>query len=148
MNSRGVDLRALWASEKSRRRSHELSGGGCNPVPDPMPAVPRPIPGLRIFASVSGVGLSSGRAALARVGLAGSFGFLGGDFAIASNMGRVLWRGKGRTRAAAQCQVVTIQSGEEAMSGTTMTRRVLLAGLRRLRPQLLADARRAPSTSD
>jgi hypothetical protein len=32
---------------------------------------------------------------LARVGFAGSFGFFGGDFAIALNMGRVRARGKG-----------------------------------------------------
>src|SRR5262249_41489846 len=52
------------------------------------------MPGLSRFASVSGVGLSSGRAALARVGRAGSFFGLSGDLAITPNMGRVLRRGK------------------------------------------------------
>ena len=57
--------------------------------------MPRPMPGFSKLASVSGVGLSSGRAALARVGRAGSFFGSSGDFAINPNMGRVLRRGKG-----------------------------------------------------
>src|SRR6185437_9562250 len=92
-----VDLRAVCASEKSRRRSKELSGGGFKPVPEPSPAVPLLIAGLSRSASAFGVAGSSGRDALARVGRAGSFGFFGlsEDFAIAPNMGRVLRREKG-----------------------------------------------------
>src|SRR5262249_10168270 len=45
------------------------------------------MPGLSRLASVSGVGLSSGRAALARVGRAGSFFGLSGDLAIAQIWG-------------------------------------------------------------
>ena len=72
-------------------------------MPELNPAVPRPMPGLSTFASSSGVGLSLGRAALARVGRAGSFFLLSGDFAIAPNMGRVRGRGKGGTIAAMRC---------------------------------------------
>src|SRR5665811_1789911 len=110
-DSLDVDLRAVWAAEKSARRSNELSGGGCKPeilpVPEPMPAVPLLMAGLSRSASASGVAGLAGRAAFARVGRAGSLfvfcGFLGG-FAIASNMGRVRGRGKGslsRPRAGA-----------------------------------------------
>src|SRR4029079_7481580 len=73
----------------------------CRLVPEPIPAVPRSMPGLSSRASAGSVGGSSGRLALARVGRAGSFllclaGSRGGvgDFAIAANMGGVAWRGK------------------------------------------------------
>src|SRR5262249_5289676 len=99
LNSFGVDLRALWASEKSRRRSHELSGGGCRPVPEPIPAVPFLMAGLRRSASSAGVAGAFGRAALARVGRArsffGEFLDLSAEFAIAPHMGRVRGGGKG-----------------------------------------------------
>src|SRR5262249_58914172 len=95
------DCGALWAWENWRRRSHDCSGGGCGRVPEPIPAAPFLMAGLSKSASSAGVSGAFGRAALARVGRAGSlFGkFLGlsGVFAITPNMGRVLWRGKGGT---------------------------------------------------
>ena len=85
-----VDFRAVCAAEKSARRSHELSAGGCSPVCDPTPAVPFAIPGLSSFSSAGAIGASGSRAALARVGRAGSFGFFGsGDLAM-----RRIWAGK------------------------------------------------------
>jgi len=87
----------VWAAEKSARRSHELSAGGCKPVCDPTPAVPFAIPGLSSFSSAGAIGASGSRAALARVGRAGSFGFFeSGDLAM-----RRIWAGKtGEGRAA------------------------------------------------
>src|SRR5262249_1070212 len=76
------------------RRSKELSGGGFSPVCDPGPAVPWPMPGLSKSASAGSIAGCSGRAALARVGFAGSFfGFFGG-FGILANMGVRRPRGK------------------------------------------------------
>ena len=81
----GVEARALWAAAKSARRSNELSGGGFSPVCEPTPAVPFSMPGLSSFSSAGAMAGSCSRAALARVGWAGSRGFLGrsGGFAIA-----------------------------------------------------------------
>ena len=62
----------MWAAAKSARRSHELSGGCCRPVCEPGPAVPKSIPGLSSFSNAGAIGASGGRAALARVGFAGS----------------------------------------------------------------------------
>jgi hypothetical protein len=65
-----------------------LSGGGVKPVWEPTPAVPRAMAGLSNSASAGASGCMSGRAALARVGRAGSFAFFGGrvessdDFAM------------------------------------------------------------------
>jgi hypothetical protein len=70
---------------------------GSSPVCEPTPAVPRPMPGLSNSASAGSIGGRSGRAALARVGLAGSFfGFVGrdGGFAIAANMATAMQHGK------------------------------------------------------
>jgi hypothetical protein len=41
-----------------------LSGGGCNPVPEPMPLSPRLIAGLSSSASAGPIGCTSGRDAL------------------------------------------------------------------------------------
>jgi hypothetical protein len=89
-------LRAVCAAEKSARRSHELSGGGCRPldrpVCEPTPAVPFAIPGLSSFSSAGAIGASGSRAALARVGRAGSFGFFeSGDLAMSR-----IWAGESR----------------------------------------------------
>ena len=61
----GVDARARCAAASPpERRSQELSGGGCNPVPDPMPLSPRLIAGLSNSASAGPIGWTSGRWAL------------------------------------------------------------------------------------
>jgi hypothetical protein len=68
-----------------------------SPVCEPTPAVPLLMPGLSSSASAGSVGGKSGRAALARVGLAGSFfAFAGrdGGFAIAANMATAKQHGK------------------------------------------------------
>jgi hypothetical protein len=120
-----VDFRALCAAEKSSRRSHELSAGGRNPVLgsasftpspgnrplravgfccgvspvcDPTPAVPFAMPGLSSFSRCGAIGASDSRAALARVGRAGSLPFReSGDFAM-----RRIWAAEcGEGRAAA-----------------------------------------------
>ena len=60
-----VDARARCAAASPPvRRSRELSGGGCNPVPEPMPASPRLIAGLSSSASAGPIGCTSGRDAL------------------------------------------------------------------------------------
>src|SRR4249920_1546504 len=60
-----VDARARCAAASPpARRSQELSGGGCKPVPDPMPASPRLIAGLSSSASAGPIGCTSGREAL------------------------------------------------------------------------------------
>src|ERR1700761_9161382 len=59
-----VEARARCAAASPpARRSQELSGGGCNPVPDPMPASPRLIAGLSNSASAGPIGCTSGREA-------------------------------------------------------------------------------------
>jgi hypothetical protein len=60
-----VEARARCAAASPpERRSHELSGGGCKPVPDPRPASPRLIAGLSSSASAGPIGCTSGRDAL------------------------------------------------------------------------------------
>src|SRR6201995_3067265 len=78
-----VEARARWAAPSPpARRSQELSGGGCKPVPEPMPASPRLIAGLSNSASAGPIGCTSGRWAF---DLGALPGFLGefGDFAMA-----------------------------------------------------------------
>jgi hypothetical protein len=104
-----VEARARCAAASPPvRRSHELSGGGCNPeffspprapVVDPTPASPRLIAGLSSSASAGPIGCTSGLDALEL----GAFdfgvltGFLGvpGLFAI----GRI-WDESGRHKRA------------------------------------------------
>ena len=60
-----VDARARCAAASPPdRRSQELSGGGCNPVPEPSPASPRLIAGLSSSASAGPIGCTSGLDAL------------------------------------------------------------------------------------
>jgi hypothetical protein len=60
-----VDARARCAAASPpERRSQELSGGGCNPVPEPSPASPRLIAGLSSSASAGPIGCTSGLDAL------------------------------------------------------------------------------------
>jgi hypothetical protein len=60
-----VEARARWAAASPpARRSHELSGGGCNPVEEPMPLSPRLIAGLSSSASAGPIGCTSGLDAL------------------------------------------------------------------------------------
>ena len=59
-----VEARARCAAASPpERRSHELSGGGCNPVAEPRPASPRLIAGLSSSASAGPIGCTSGRCA-------------------------------------------------------------------------------------
>ena len=100
-----VDARARCAAASPpARRSQELSGGGCSPVPEPVPASPRLIAGLSSSASTGPIGRTSGRPALVLWDLPG---FLGrpGVFAM-----RRIWaesgvheRAKGRLLTA-RCQ--------------------------------------------
>ena len=78
------------------------------PVCEPMPARPLPMPGLSSSASESSSTGISGRDALARVGLAGSFfeclaGSRLGRFRHADNMGRVRRQEKPSFRGAGNC---------------------------------------------
>ena len=60
-----VEARARCAAASPpARRSQELSGGGCEPVPEPMPASPRLIAGLSSSAKAGPIGCTSGRDAL------------------------------------------------------------------------------------
>jgi hypothetical protein len=60
-----VDARARCAAASPpERRSQELSGGGCRPVPEPMPASPRLMAGLSSSASAGPIGCTSGLDAL------------------------------------------------------------------------------------
>ena len=60
-----VDARARCAAASPpARRSHELSGGGCRPVDEPMPLSPRLIAGFNSSASAGPIGCTSGRDAL------------------------------------------------------------------------------------
>ena len=73
-----VDARARCAAASPpERRSQELSGGGCNPVPEPSPASPRLIAGLSSSASAGPIGCTSGRCAFDFGGLTGFFGWSG-----------------------------------------------------------------------
>jgi hypothetical protein len=57
-----VEARARFAAASPpARRSQELSGGGCRPVPEPVPASPRLIAGLSNSASAGPIGCTSGR---------------------------------------------------------------------------------------
>src|SRR5205807_8165100 len=77
-----VEARARCAAASPpARRSQELSGGGCRPVPDPMPASPRLIAGLSSSASAGPIGWTAGRCALDFGVLTGFFG-RSGFFAI------------------------------------------------------------------
>ena len=56
-----VDARARCAAASPpARRSQELSGGGCRPVPEPRPASPLLIAGLSSSASAGPIGWTSG----------------------------------------------------------------------------------------
>jgi len=60
-----VEARARCAAASPpERRSQELSGGGCKPVPEPRPASPRLIAGLSSSANAGPIGCTSGRDAL------------------------------------------------------------------------------------
>ena len=101
-----VDARARCAAASPpARRSQELSGGGCNPVPEPRPASPRLIAGLSSSASAGPIGCTSGRWALDF----GVFDFLGtsGVFAMTAiwDCGRPLKRPKSATRFAVPRQI-------------------------------------------
>ena len=72
-----VDFRARWAAASPfARRSQELSGGGCRPVPEPRPLSPRLIAGFNNSASAGPIGCTSGRCALEF----GTLGFEAFDF--------------------------------------------------------------------
>src|SRR4051812_34924404 len=88
----GVDFRArCTAASPPERRSNELLGGGCRPVPDPMPASPRLMAGFSSSASAGPIGLTSGRPApgFALGDLTDFAGFFGvsGFFAMAGIWG-------------------------------------------------------------
>ena len=74
-----VDARARCAAASPpARRSQELSGGGCRPVPEPMPLSPRLIAGLSSSASAGPIGCTSGRDGALDFGvLTGFFGWSG-----------------------------------------------------------------------
>jgi hypothetical protein len=98
-----VDARARCAAASPpARRSQELSGGGCKPVPEPMPASPRLIAGLRSSASAGPIGCTSGLDALELgaldFGVLPSFLGLSGFFA----MGRIWDESGGDKRAKAR----------------------------------------------
>jgi hypothetical protein len=103
-----VDARARCAAASPpERRSRELSGGGCNPVDEPMPLSPRLIAGLSNSASAGPIGCTSGLDAL-ELGvfdfgvLTGFFGW-SGFFAMAG-----IWDESGRQkRAKAPGAIVT-----------------------------------------
>src|SRR5688500_15056063 len=95
-----VEARARCAAASpSARRSFELSGGRFNPVPEPMPASPALIAGLSSSASAGPIGCTSGRCALERVGLAGSFFGLSGVLAIGMEYGLAAARTEGLNAA-------------------------------------------------
>src|SRR4051812_7476733 len=59
-----VEARARCAAASPpERRAPRMSGGGCNPVDEPMPLSPRLIAGLRSSASAGPIGCTSGRCA-------------------------------------------------------------------------------------
>jgi hypothetical protein len=77
-----VEARARCAAASPpERRSLELSGGGCNPVEEPMPLSPRLIAGLSSSAKAGPIGCTSGRWARDFGVLPGFLGF-SGFFAI------------------------------------------------------------------
>jgi hypothetical protein len=100
-----VEARARCAAASPpARRSQELSGGGCNPVDEPMPLSPRLIAGLSSFASDGPIGCTSGLDALEFGALElGAFdlgvlrGFLGSSECFA--IGRI-WDDSGREKRA------------------------------------------------
>src|SRR6185312_16444106 len=70
-----VEARARCAAASPlERRSQELSGGGCNPVPEPKPASPRLMAGLSSSASAGPIGCTGGRCAFDFGVLAGFLG--------------------------------------------------------------------------
>jgi hypothetical protein len=90
-----VDFRARCAAASPPvRRSQELSGGGCKPVLEPIPASPRLIAGLSSSASAGPIGCTSGRLAFDFGVLTGFLG-MSGFFA----MGRI-WDESGRHKRA------------------------------------------------
>src|SRR5690242_5651517 len=136
-----VDFRARCAAASPpARRSQELSGGGCNPVPEPMPASPRLIAGLSNSASAGPIGCTSGRWAFEFGALDfGVFplGFFGSDFFA---MGRI-WDESGAHERAKQTAptcarrdaVSTVSAGSEGvpqlvMAGLVPAIHVLVAG--------------------
>jgi hypothetical protein len=85
-----VDARARCAAASPpARRSQELSGGGCNPVDEPMPLSPRLIAGLSSSAKAGPIGCTSGRDALELGAL--DFGVFAGFFGASGffAMGRI-----------------------------------------------------------
>ena len=110
-----VDARARCAAASPpERRSFELSGGGCNPVDEPMPLSPRLIAGLSSSASAGPIGCTSGRCAFDFGVLPGFFG-LSGFFAI-----RRIWDESGRTEKGKSPQ-------EETPMNSLLKRLILLA---------------------
>jgi hypothetical protein len=94
-----VDARARCAAASPPlRRSQELSGGGCNPVPEPMPASPRLIAGFKSSASAGPIGCTSGRCAL-DLGVLPDFFVLSGGLAI-----RRIWDESGGDKRAIRCR--------------------------------------------
>ena len=77
-----VEARARCAAASPpARRSQELSGGGCSPVPEPRPLSPRLIAGLSSSASAGPIGCTSGRCALDFGALDfGALDFIASDF--------------------------------------------------------------------
>ena len=133
-----VEARARCsAASPPERRSFELSGGGCSPVPEPMPASPRLIAGLSSSASAGPIGCTSGRCAF-------DFGVLPGFLGVSGffAMGRI-WDESGRHKRAkspcgnahqwssqdidigcrSQCRHAALSAG-----GSTVKRRGVLTG--------------------
>jgi len=117
----GVEARARCAAASPpERRSLELSGGGCNPVDEPMPLSPRLIAGLSSSASAGPIGCTSGLDPLEF----GAFdfgdlpGFLGfsGFFAI----GRIWDESGAQKRAKSRCGLCFVKSLPEPENPSTM----------------------------
>jgi hypothetical protein len=118
-----VDARARWAAASPpARRSQELSGGGCNPVDEPMPLSPRLIAGLRSSAKAGPIGCTSGRCAFDFGVLPGFLGF-SGFFAI----GRIWDESGGEKRAKVLRARVTFhcQQVSTHQNPTTVPRRMI-----------------------
>ena len=135
-----VDLRARWAAASPpARRSQELSGGGCRPVPEPMPLSPRLIAGLSSSASAGPIGWTSGLDALEfgaldlevlDSGVLPDFLGVSGDFAIPG-----IWGESGsekRVKARARTRGVHCQGVASAVSRCQQRRRNALRLRRRL----------------
>ena len=115
-----VEARARCAAASPpARRSQELSGGGCRPVPEPMPASPRLIAGLSSSASAGPIGCTSGlRLGTWRFGFRGFAGFFGsvGILRHAGEYGMSRPARKGQTAARDACTVVDVSRCQQADS--------------------------------